>query len=103
MGLSEPARVDVEILLAAADRYDAVAERIDSAVRTRLTALTFDGALAGRAYAAHGHALRGAVDEVVDQLRHWSRAAAQISAVLRRTAERFADSESRAAQRIAVL
>lgn len=103
MGLSEPARVDIGVLLAAADRYAVAAEQIDDAVRSRLSALTFDGALAGRAYAAHGVALRGAVEELVEQLRHWSRAAAQISAALRVTADRFADSETRAAQRIVTL
>lgn len=103
MGLSEPARVDVAALLDAAVRYEIAAERIDSAVRTQLNALRFDGALAGREYVAHGNALRSAVDEMVEQLRQWSRAAAEISVALRASAHRFAESEARAAQGIRVL
>ncbi|MGV0834225.1 type VII secretion target [Mycolicibacterium thermoresistibile] len=103
MGLSEPARVDLAALLTAADRYERIAERIDATVRTELSALTFDGALAGSAYTARGDALRSAVDEVVGRLRQWSRSAAAISAALRATASRYGESETSAAQRMSML
>lgn len=102
MGLSEPTRVDPAVLLEAANRYELAAERIGAMVRTELSALTFDGALAGSAYTARGDALRGAVDEVVQRLHQWSRSAAAISSALRTTAHRYAESDSHAAQRIRV-
>lgn len=103
MGLSETARVDVAALLEAANRYELAAERIDATVRAELSTLTFDGALAGSAYAARGDAVRGAVDEVVERLRQWSRSATAISAALRATAHRYVESDRHAAHRIRVL
>ncbi len=103
MGLSEPARVDVAARLAAADRYHLAADRIDATIRAELSALRFHGALAGTAYADRGDALRAAVDQVVERLRQWSRSAAAISAALRATAGRYAESDTSAARRIQLL
>jgi hypothetical protein len=65
-----------------------------------LTGLRFDGAVAGRMHAARGDALRSAVDDVVDRLRLWSRAATEIAAELRACAERYVDVDVRGARRL---
>lgn len=98
MGQSEVARVDVAALHAVASRYEAVADIVDGAVRTHLSGLMFDGAAAGRVHAARGDALRVAVDHVVDQLRQWSRAAAEVAAALRASADRYAEADASAAR-----
>jgi hypothetical protein len=51
-------------------------------------------------HVARGDALRVAVDHVVDQLRQWSRASAEIGAALRAAADRYADADSSAARRV---
>jgi phytoene/squalene synthetase len=100
MGQPEVARVDIAALHAVARQYDTVADVVEGAVRRHLTGLTFDGAMAGRAHAARGDALRAAVDHVADQLRQWSRAAAEIAAALRASADRYADADANAAGRL---
>jgi hypothetical protein len=100
MGQGEGARVDVAALHAVARQYEAVAGIVDGAVRTHLTGLRFDGATAGRAHAARGDGVRTAVDHVVDQLRQWSRAAAEIAATLRASADRYAEADVSAAGRV---
>lgn len=87
-------------MLDAARQYDAAAELVDDAVRTHLTGLRFDGAVAGRVHAAQGDALRLAVDDVVHRLRQWSRAAAEIAAELRSCADRYVEVDAVGAQRI---
>jgi Excreted virulence factor EspC, type VII ESX diderm len=100
MGQPEVARVDVAALHAVARQYEAAADIVDGAVRTHLSGLGFDGAAAGRMHAARGDALRIAVDHVANQLRQWSRAAAEIAAVLRVSADRYAEADARAARRV---
>jgi ABC-type transporter Mla subunit MlaD len=100
MGQSEAARVDVAVLHAVARGYEAVADIVDGAVRTHLTGLMFNGAAAGRAHTARGDALRAAVEHVADQLRQWSRAAAEIAAALRASADRYAEADAGAARRV---
>jgi hypothetical protein len=100
MGQPDVARVDVAALHAVARQYEAAADIVDAAVRTHLTGLLFDGVTAGRAHVARGDALRTAVDHVVDQLRQWSRAAAEIAAALRASADRYAEADARAASRV---
>ena len=100
MGQPEVARVDIAALHAVAHQYDTVADVVDSAVRRHLTGLTFDGAVAGRAHAARGDSLRAAVDHVADQLGQWSRAAAEIAAALRASADRYADADANVAGRL---
>src|SRR5213083_2280678 len=99
MGQPDAARVDVAALLGVARQYEACADIVDGALRTHLN-LEFDGAGAGRMHVARGDALRAAVDRVVDQLRQWSRAAAEIAAVLRASADRYAEADARAARRM---
>lgn len=100
MGELDAARVDVSAVLGIARRYDVAADIVDTAVRTHLSALAFDGAAAGRVHTARGDALRTAVDHVVDQLRQWSRAATEIASALRASADRYADADARAARRV---
>ena len=100
MGQPDVARVDIAALHAVARQYEAAADIVDAAVRTHLTGLVFDGATAGRAHVARGDALRTAVNHVVDQLRQWSRAAAEIAAALRASADRYADADAHAASRV---
>ena len=100
MGQLEVARVDVAALHAVARQYEAAADIVDGAVRTHLTGLGFDGAAAGRRHVARGDVLRRSVDHVVDQLRQWSRAAAEIAAALRVSADRYAEADALAARRV---
>ena len=100
MGQPPAARVDVAVLRAVAREYEVAAGIVDAAVRTHLAGLTFDGATAGRAHAARGDALRTALDHVVDQLRGWARAATEIGAALRASADRYAEADISAAQRM---
>lgn len=100
MGQPEVARVDVAALHAIARQYEVAADIVDGAARTHLTGLRFDGATAGRMHAARGDAVRTAVGGVVDQLRQWSRAAAEIAAALRASADRYAEADARAAGRL---
>ncbi len=100
MGEPDVARVDVAALHAIARQYEAAADIIDGAVRTHLTGLMFDGATAGRVHVARGDALRTAVDHVVDQLGQWSRAAAEVAAALRASANRYAEADASAARRV---
>jgi hypothetical protein len=90
----------VAALHAVARQYEAVADIVDGAVRTHLAGLTFDGASAGRAHVARGDGLRTAVDRVVDQLRQWSRASAEIASTLRASADRYAEADISAARRV---
>jgi uncharacterized protein YukE len=100
MGEADVVRVDVAAVVGIARQYEAAAEIVDSAVRTHLSSPAFGAATAGRRHAAHGEALRDAVDDVVDQLRQWSRAAAEIAWALRASADRYADADARAARRV---
>ena len=100
MGLPEVARVDVPALHAVARQYEAAADIVDGALRTHVTGLVFDGAASGRMHVARGDALRTAVDHVADQLHQWSRAAAEIAAALRASADRYAEADARAARRV---
>ena len=100
MGETGAARVDLAALADVARQYRAVADTIDDAVRTHLSGLAFDGAVAGEAYIARGDALRVAVNDIVTGLRQWSRASAEIAAALHAAAGRYADSDVRAADRV---
>jgi hypothetical protein len=100
MGQPDVARVDVSALHAIARQYEAAADIVEGAVRTHLSGLVFDGAAAGRMHVARGDGLRTAVDQVVDQLRQWARAAAEIAAALRASADRYAEADARAARRV---
>jgi hypothetical protein len=100
MGRPDAARVDIAALLGVAHQYEAVADIVDSAVRTHLN-FEFDGAVAGRMHVASGDALRRGLDRIADQLRQWSQTNREIALVLRMSADRYADVDMRAAQRLA--
>ncbi|WP_123028409.1 type VII secretion target [Mycolicibacterium stellerae] len=100
MGEPDTARVDVAAVLDAARQYDTAADIVDAAIRTHLTGLRFDGAVAGRIHTAHGDALRLAIDELVHRLHQWARAATEIAAELRSCADRYVDVDDRGARRI---
>jgi len=50
-------RVDTAAVYAAAQRFDAAADLLDSALRTHLAGLGFGGSTAGRAHTARGEAV----------------------------------------------
>lgn len=100
MGEPDIARVDVAAVHDVARQYDAASDIVDAAVRTHLTGLRFDGAVAGRVHAAQGDAVRLAVDDLVHRLQQWTRAAAEIAAELRSCADRYVDVDVRGARRI---
>ncbi|MGZ8803333.1 MAG: type VII secretion target [Mycobacterium sp.] len=100
MGQAGAARVDVGTVRAIAREYETAALIVDAAVRTHLSELAFGGACAGRAYIAHGDKLRDGLDDVATSLRQWSRAASEIAAALRSSADRYQDADARAAERV---
>jgi hypothetical protein len=100
MGESDAARVDVAALLDVARGYDALADAVDETLRTHLTRLSFDGAVAGRSYVARGDSVRHSIEHVGDAMRSWSRACAEIASAIRASADRYVESDGRAAQRV---
>ena len=100
MGQPNVAYVDTAALRSIANQYEVAGELIDTAVRTQLSRLAFDGATAGRAHVAAGDALRCRLDDVVDRMRQWSRAATEIAAALRRSADRYAEADARSSGRL---
>lgn len=100
MGDVTAASLDGAALAAVAAGYDAVAADLDSVVRDCRRGPVFDGASAGYHHVADGDAVRSAVDEVTDGLRRWSRASAEIAAVLRGSIDRYAVADARAAARV---
>ncbi len=95
----QPARVDVAAVRAVAAEFDVSARTIDAAVGSHFSHLGFGGATAGRAYVARGDALRSALDGIADELAAWSRASVEIAAALRASADRYQNSDERAAAR----
>lgn len=100
MGVVDAARVDVGALLEAARQYDAAADIVDAAVRTRLSRPVFGGAAAGRAHVAHGDRVRLALDDLTRPLHEWTRAAGEIAGVLRTSTDRYVTADARAASRV---
>lgn len=87
--------MDTAAVRAAAQRFDTAADVLSGASLNRLQ---FDGSVAGRTHAAHGAALRSALDRLGAEVAQWSRAADEIAAALRVTADRYGDAELRAAR-----
>jgi hypothetical protein len=100
VGEHDAARVDVAALRGAARQYESAGSLVDAAVRTHLTELAFDGTVAGRAHAAGGDSLRQAVEDIATDLRRWSQAAMESAALLRRSADRYAEADTSAARRV---
>ena len=93
--------VDVAAVHRVADRLGAAAELIDGALRDHLARLAFSGASAGRAHTAHGDALHVELERLAAQVSQWARAAVETAVALRAGADRYADAELYAAERIA--
>lgn len=100
MGVVDAARIDVEALTDAARQYEAAADIVDATVRTRLSRPAFDGSAAGQAHVAQGDAVRAALDDLTTPLGEWARAAGEIGAVLRASADRYVAADGRAASRV---
>lgn len=91
------AQIDVAVLADAASRFDAIAASLDRIAASRVT---FGAARAGRAHAASGEAVRGALELLGDDVRSWSRAVAEIASQVRISADRYVGAEARAAARL---
>jgi hypothetical protein len=100
MGERDAARVDVMAVLDVARGYDAIADMIDAVLDTHLAHSSFDGAVAGRAHAARGDAVRNAIGQLADQLLTWSRASAEIGSALRVSADGYAGVDALGARRL---
>lgn len=85
--------MDTAAVRSAAQRFDTAAGILAGALLNRL----FDGNVAGRAHTAHGDAVRTALDRLAAGVAQWSRAAEEVGAALRVTADRYGDAELRAA------
>ncbi|HET7739565.1 MAG TPA: type VII secretion target [Mycobacterium sp.] len=99
MGHLDAARVQVAALRDAARDYDSLADTVATA-RSHLAGLTFDGAVAGRSHAARGDALRASLGQIDEAMQRWTAANAGIAAVLRLSADRYADVDARSASRL---
>ncbi|OBH76480.1 hypothetical protein A5681_00625 [Mycobacterium scrofulaceum] len=93
--------IDVPATHRIADQFRAAADLLDRALSDQLGRLAFGGAGAGRAHTARGDALRVEVERLTAEVAQWSRVSAEIAAALRTSADRYADAELYAAQRIA--
>jgi Excreted virulence factor EspC, type VII ESX diderm len=100
MGEPDAARVDMGVLLDVAGGYDASSEVLDDVVRTHLARWAFGGAVAGRAHAAHGEALRTAVDALAGNLDTWVRSGAEIASAMRVSVDRYLAAEARGTVRL---
>lgn len=105
MGQAESTRfngavIDIAAVRAVANRFDAGAEALNGAVRTRLAGLAFGGATAGQAHLARGDALRATLGRLTGELAAWGRAATEIATALRVGADRYAEADLRGASRI---
>ncbi len=93
--------IDPAAVHAIADQFGAAAELVEGVVCDRMAVLAFGASSAGRAHAARGDALRGALDRLTAALSQWSDAAVEIAVALRASANRYADADGYAAARIA--
>lgn len=92
--------LDAAAVESVADRFDATAADIDSAIRIRLGGLAFDGRVAGRDHAGAGEGLRHALDGWAPELARWSRTNTEIAVALRAGLARYGHAESSAADRV---
>ena len=100
MGTAGAARVDTAAVRTIAREYETAAAILDGAARTHLADIDVGGATSGRAYVAHGDALRAALADLATSLRQWSRAATEIAAALRVSADRYQEADGSVAGRM---
>ncbi|OBG63302.1 type VII secretion target [Mycobacterium sp. E735] len=93
--------IDVAATHRVADQFRAAADLLDRALSDQLGRLAFGGAAAGRAHTARGDALRVELERLTAEVAQWSRASGEIASALRVSADRYADAEAYAAERIA--
>lgn len=82
-----------------ARRYQSAADSLAGGV-VPLLRWSFGADRAGRDHSARGQALRLALEGYADQLRGWSRAAAETAAILQVTADHYVAADAVAAVRI---
>lgn len=99
MDTPNAARVDTAALRSISRQYDIAADLVDAAARN-LTRLTFDGSVAGHQHVARGDAVHSRLSGLAGGLRHWSRTAAEVAAMLRACADRYAAADQRGAGRM---
>jgi len=90
--------VDVDALRVAAQRLDAAADQLQSALSGHLGGLQFDAAVAGLRHVAAGGAVRAAVDQLLADVALWQHAARETAAALRAGADRYTETEARAVE-----
>ena len=95
MGEPQNTRVDLAAVAAVADRFDALAARLDEAGRAARP--RFDGATAGQAHGDAGRELRRAVEVLITDVAAWARADAEIAVALRSGAARYRAGDTDAA------
>ncbi|OBG79081.1 MULTISPECIES: type VII secretion target [unclassified Mycobacterium] len=96
-----PTEIDVAAAYRVAGQLEAAAELIGRAVSDHLARLGFGGAVAGRAHAARGDALRGELERLAAAVSQWWQASVEVAGNVRSSADRYAEAEAYATQRIA--
>lgn len=99
MGEHDVARIDPSALRELTRRHRSVADLLTGAV-VPLMRWSFGAGGAGRNHGAQGQAVRLALEDRTDQIRAWSRAAAETTAALQVSADHYAMAEAAAAARI---
>lgn len=87
--------MDLAAVTAVADRFDALAARLDETCRA--ARLRFDGVTAGRAHCEAGREVRRAGDALIVDLMSWARADAEIAVALRSGVARYRAGDTDAA------
>lgn len=99
MGERDSARIDPSALRELARCYHSAADSLAGAV-VPLMRWSFGAGCAGRAHGPQGEAMRLALEDLTDQIRMWSRAAAEAAATLQVTADHYAAADAALAARI---
>lgn len=96
-----PTEIDVAAAYRVAGQLEAAAELIGRAISDHLARLVFSGAVAGRAHAARGDALRGELERLAAAMSQWWQVSVEVAAGVRSSTDRYAEADAYAAQRIA--
>lgn len=96
-----PTEIDVAAAYRIADRLEDAAELIGRASSDHLARLAFGGAVAGREHAARGDAVRAELERLAAVVSQWWQVSVEVAASVRSSADRYAEADALAAQRIA--